>query len=290
MITTEFKERVVKALATRRENFGGSDAKFAASIGISGAQYSRIKNGDTEKVLSDSNWISLARISDVQLNNQKEWKVAVTPTFEFVTSQLEFCQANAASRILCDIPDVGKTFTARHYVRNNKNAVYVDCSQVKTRQKLVRHIAKEFGVGNTGKYADIYADLVFYLRSLPNPLIILDEAGDLEYQAWLELKALWNATERFVGWYMMGADGLRAKMRRSIDHKKVGYAEIFSRYGNVYQRATPETDQAMLEYKTVQCAMVVKVNAPETERLQTLITRSDASLRRIYDELNKAQK
>lgn len=290
MITTEFKLKVVKALANRRENFGGSDAKFAASIGISGAQYSRIKNGDTDKVLSDSNWISLARTADVQLNNLKEWKVAVTPTFEFVMAQLNFCQENAASRILCDAPDIGKTFTARHYVRNNKNAIYIDCSQVKSRQKLVRMMAREFGVGSNGKYSDVYADLVFYLRSLPNPLIILDEAGDLEYQAWLELKALWNATERSVGWYMMGADGLRAKMRRSIDHKKVGYAEIFSRYGNVYQRATPETTNEINEFKTVQCAMVVKVNAPQTANLQSLIVRSDASLRRIYDELNKVAK
>jgi len=39
-----------------------------------------------------------------------------------------------------------------------------------------------------------YEDLVFYLKTLPYPLIIFDEAGDLQYDAFLEIKALWNAT------------------------------------------------------------------------------------------------
>ncbi len=43
------------------------------------------------------------------------------------------------------------------------------------------------------------------------PLVVLDEAGDLQYEAFLELKALWNATEMCCGWYMMGADGLRRR-------------------------------------------------------------------------------
>ncbi len=287
MITQELKQRILVALAERRQNFSGSDSKYAVSLGISNAQYSRIKNGELDRVLSDSNWISLARNLEVTIGNTPEWKIAETPTFQFIMNQLSFCQQNSASRLMCDVADIGKTFTARYYVKTTKNAIYVDCSQVKTRQKLVRFIAKEFGVGHTGKYSDVYADLVFYLRSLPNPLIILDEAGDLEYQAFLELKALWNATERASGWYMMGADGLREKIRRSIDHKKVGYAELFSRYGNKYQKASPDSNEDLKEFKTVHAAMIIKANAPQQEDIKKLIARADFSLRRIYDELRK---
>ena len=77
------------------------------------------------------------------------------------------------------MPNIGKTFTARYYVQSHKNAVYIDCSQVKTKLKLVRKIAAEFGVDSKGKYSDVYEDLVYYLRSMETPLIILDEAGDL---------------------------------------------------------------------------------------------------------------
>lgn len=287
MLTPALKQRILTVLQERRSNFTGSDAKFAVSIGINNAQYSRIKNGETEKVLSDQNWLSLARILEIEIGNAPAWNIARTPVYEFITGQLAFCQDNASSRLMCDIADIGKTFSAKAYVKSHRNAVYVDCSQVKSKQKLVRFIAKEFGVGNSGKYSDVYADLIYYLRSLPNPLIILDEAGDLEYPAFLELKALWNATERCCGWYMMGADGLREKIRRSIDCKKVGYTELFSRYGSRYQKASPESSEDLKHFKSAHAAMIIKANCTREVNIQQLIVRTDYSLRRIADELRK---
>jgi hypothetical protein len=287
MITIELKQRIVTELSNRRTNFAGSDAKFALSLGINNAQYSRIKNGDYERVLSDQNWVSLARRLEIPIGNTPQWNVARTPVYEFITGQLAFCQSNASSRLLCDIADIGKTFAAKAYVKSHKNTAYIDCSQVKTKQKLVRSVSKEFGVGYTGRYSDVYADLVFYLRSLPSPLIILDEAGDLNYDAFLELKALWNATERCVGWYMMGADGLQEKIRRSIDHKKVGYAEIFSRYGSRYQKAAPSGGDDLRQFKSIHAAMIIKANTSQQVDVQKLIVQSDYSLRRIQDELRK---
>lgn len=290
MITNELKQRILAEMTERRSQFSGSDARYAISIGISSSQYNRIKNGELDRVLSDANWISLARKFEMTLSNLPVWKTARTPMYEFITEQLTFCQDNAASRLLCDVADIGKTYSAKCYVKSNKNAVYVDCSQVKTKQKLVKFIAKEFGVGHTGKYSDVYADLVFYLRSIPNPLIILDEAGDLDYSAFLELKALWNATERACGWYMMGADGLREKIRRSIDCKKVGYTELFSRYGSRYQKPSPDAASELKDFKMIHAAMIIKANTDGNVDVQQMITRSEFSLRRIYDEINKMRK
>jgi Uncharacterized ATPase, putative transposase len=287
MITKDLREKIVAALMEKRANFVGSDAKFSVSVGINSAQFSRIRSGETERILSDAVWISLARNLGVGLGNAPEWKTALTPAFQFITAQLRYCQDNGASRLLCDVADIGKTYTAQTYARNNKSAVYVDCSQVKTRQRLVRHIAREFGVGHTGKYTDVYGDLVFYLKTLPAPLIILDEAGDLDYAAFLELKALWNATERACGWYMMGADGLQEKIRRSIEYKKVGYTELFSRYGNKYQKASPETAEELKTFKVAHVAMIAKANAPEGANIQTLVHGAGGSLRRLYDDIKK---
>lgn len=287
MITIELKQRIVSVLTERRQNFTGSDAKFSTSLGINAAQYNRIKNGETERVISDENWISIARKLEINLTSNREWKTARTPVFEFITTQLELCQKNGASLLFCDQADIGKTYTAKCFVRSHQNAVYVDCSQVKSRQKLIRYIAKEFGVGNTGKYADVYADLVFYLQSLPNPLVILDEAGDLDYTAFLELKAIWNATEHACGWYMMGADGLKEKIRRSIDCKKVGFTELFSRYGAMYQKVTPDSEIESNKFKKGNAALIAKVNADQSMDIQKLITKSDGSLRRLYQDINK---
>ena len=294
MITEELKKRIVASLAESRQLFDGSDAKFAISLGINNAQYSRIKNGDTTKVLADAVWISLARRQGISVNNAPAWKIANTPVFQFISAQLEFCQNDVISSLLCDLSDIGKTVAAVHFAKTHKNAVYCDCSQVKSKQKMIRYIAKEFGVGNSGKYADVYEDLVFYLKTLPNPLIILDEAGDLQYDAFLEIKALWNATEHTCGYYMLGAESLQEKMRRAIDHKKVGYTELFSRFGKKYGKVIPIGKEESEKLLNQTAAQIIKANAAEGTDVNKLLRQTMGeddrpSLRRIYTKITTAE-
>ena len=163
-------------------------------------------------------------------------------------------------------------------------------SQVKSKQRLIRHIAREFGISTNGRYVDVYDDLVFYLKTLDTPLIILDEAGDLQYEAFLELKALWNATERCCAWYMMGADGLKEKINRSIECKKVGYTEMLSRYGDKYSKVTPDDAKEREVFLKAQAAMVAKLNAPESTDIVKVVNRTGGSLRRVYTEIEKLRK
>ena len=286
MITNDIKTRIIEAIKANRENYP-SDAKHAAALGINTAVYSAVKNGQTDKVLSDASWIAIARRLDVELRSKIEWKAAKTPTYLYIMAQLEFSQNSCTSGILCDIPNIGKTFTARLYASSHKNAVYVDCSQVKTKLKLIRKIAKEFGVNNNGRYSDVYDDLVFYLRSIDQPLIILDEAGDLQYEAFLELKALWNATERCCAWYMMGADGLKEKINRSIECKKVGYTEMLSRYGDRYSKVTPDDGKEREKFLREQAHIVAKLNAPEGTDVKAIVLKTQGGLRRVYTEIEK---
>jgi hypothetical protein len=289
MITKELRDKILEKLAESRKLFTGSDAKFSVSIGVNNAQYSRIKNGDTEKVLSEAQWISIARRLGVSLTDAPVWQTANTPVFQFISRQLEMCQQSSDSSLLCDLSDIGKTYTAVHYSKTHKNVVYVDCSQVKSKQKLIRYIAKEFGVGSTGKYADVYEDLVYYIKTISLPLIILDEAGDLQYDAFLEIKALWNATEKACGYYMMGADGLKEKMHRAINTKKVGYTEIFSRFGKRYGKVVPVAKEVSERMLQASAAMIIKANSDGVD-VSSLLKRTLGednipSLRRIYKEL-----
>lgn len=286
MISTDIKQRIVEAIAANRANYP-SDAKHAAALGISASVYNSLKKGQTDKALSDANWLSIARRLCVPLREGIEWKGAKTATFTYISTQLDVCQARSLSVILCDIPNIGKTYTARWYVSCHRNAVYVDCSQSKTKRALVKKIALEFGVSVGGKYQEIYDDLVYYLRSIERPLIVLDEAGDLQYDAFLELKALWNATELCCGWYMMGADGLRAKITRLMENQKVGYAEIFSRYGGKYSRVTPEQEDDRRSFLLEQARVVAKVNAPEGTDIGSIVRKSGGGLRRVYTEIEK---
>jgi len=284
MITKEQINLIVKGInenASRHK----SAAKQAVYLGISQSQLSRVKKGQTEQILSNAKWINIARKLEVELGKRVQIKPAKTPVFKYIETQLQNCQQNSVSGLLCDAADIGKTFAAKHYAKTNNNVVYVDCSQSKSKQKLVRTISQELGIESTGRYQDVYEDLVFYIKSLPKALIILDEAGDLSYGAFLELKALWNATEYACGWYMMGADGLKAKIEGNIGRKKVGYTEIFSRYGNKYQRITPEGDNETRKFAQKQTAAIAKANG--ITDVQNLYARTQGSLRRIHIEIGK---
>lgn len=288
-LTNEIKERVRAAIIADRENYP-SDNRHSVALGISASVYNAIKKGNYDRQVSEANWICIARRLGVVLKKEMAWVAAETPTFLFINEQLTLCQQGSISAILCDMPNIGKTFTARIYAQNHRHAVYVDCSQVKSKQKLIRHIAKEFGVGNNGRYSDVYADLVGYLRVIDTPLIILDEAGDLQYEAFLELKALWNATERCCAWYMMGADGLKQKIERAIEGKKVGYTEMLSRYGDTYSRVTPEDGKEREKFLKAQAMIVAKLNAPKGTDVRSLVNLSGGGLRRVYTEIEKLKK
>ena len=288
-VTKEIKLRILAEIKVNRENYP-SDNKHAAALGISASVYNALKKGITDKQVSDTNWICIARRLNVSLADEMEWKAAETPTYIFITEQLTMCQESGVSAILCDMANIGKTFTARTYVKSHRNAIYVDCSQVKSKIRLIRFIAREFGINTNGRYADVYDDLVFYLKTLENPLIILDEAGDLQYEAFLELKALWNATERCCAWYMMGADGLKEKINRSIECKKVGYTEMLSRYGDKYSKVTPDDGKEREIFLKAQAAMVAKLNAPAETDIVTVVNRTGGSLRRVYTEIEKLRK
>ena len=162
----------------------------------------------------------------------------------------------------------------------------MDCSQVKTKTLLVRFIAEEFGINNKGTYHEVYADLVYYLQILEKPLIILDEAGDLQQAAFNELKALYNKTKGCCGFYMMGADGLKRKIERGRKREEVGYAENFDRYGSRYQKATPDDPKAFEVFFANCASAICKVNAPDIP-FQTLLPKLNFSLRRIEEEIRK---
>lgn len=287
-ITKDIKKRILAAMKANRVNYP-SDSKHAASLGISSAVYSQMNQGQTERVLSEANWISMARRLGVELRPGMEWKAAKTATFKYIWAQLTACQGSSLSAIMCDMPNIGKTFTAREYVKQHRNAIYVDCSQVKTKRALVRKIAKEFGVSANGTFGDIYEDLVFYIRTVENPLIVLDEAGDLAYEAFLELKALWNATERCCAWYMMGADGLKAKIDRSVEGKKVGYAEMLSRYGDRFCKVTPDDGKERQAFLMEQAQIVAEANAPKGADIRQIVLKTGGALRRVYTEIEKVK-
>lgn len=268
-----FKQRALEALLEARKNYGGSDSAFAKTWNINSSVYSRIKNGEPiEGLLKDSHWLHIGRELGVS-TGERQWKMARTEVYDMIEQDILFCKEYAKGRICVDDCGIGKTYSAKYLARTIKNCFYVDASQAKTKQAFVRLIARTIGTESQGRYTQVKAELKYCLKMLPNPVIIIDEAGDLEYMAFLELKELWNATEGACGWYLMGADGLRAKINRGISNKKVGFRELFSRYSERYTTMVPTDRQEKIAFYKNLITQVLTANMANKAKLNEVVRR-----------------
>ncbi len=86
----------------------------------------------------------------------------------------------------------------------------------------------------------------------------------------------------------MGADGLATKINRHITYKKVGFAEIFSRLGNKYQRITPVNDKEFAAFQKKQITQIGLANG--CDDVQRLHAKTNMSLRRIPIQISLERK
>lgn len=283
MITSKQIERIVCAIAEQRNNYE-SDGKHATAIGVSDTAYSFIKSGQYSKI-AEKNWLRIARELGVQLEGEA-WKAAKTTTYLYITAQLEACQKGHINKAFCDLPDIGKTFTATLYAKSHKNVALIDCSVFRTRNRLIRRIARQLGIEADGAFYKVRDNMVEALKTLKDPLVILDEAGDISMDALRELKGLINETGDACAWYFMGADGFRSLYERSIRCERLGFAEMFSRMGGEFCNLSNNREVAGSadEFKRQQVAAVASLNfaGDERKRVEAKAQGSLRSLRNSY--------
>lgn len=272
-LTNEQKKTIVAALMVQRENFSGTDQQFAKQWDINHSVFSRLKTATNyDGLLREGQWINIGRELRIE-GEERKWNTARTEVFEMIENDVLFCKDYAKSMICVEDCGIGKTYTAKYLARTVKNCFYIDASQAKTKQQFVRLIAKNIGVDDQDKYVKVKANIKYALKMLPSPVVIIDEAGDLEYTAFLELKELWNATDKACGWYMMGADGLRRKIERGIQNKKVGYAEIFSRFSDKFSSIVPKDRAERLNFYKKLITDVLNVNIKNKSKLNEIVRR-----------------
>lgn len=270
MITQEFRQKVRVAVLEARKNYGGSDAAYAKSIDLSPSVFSRIKSGETEKVASDSFWISQGRRLGVSSSAQS-WNVARTSVYADIEENIRFCQRHHKATILIDECGIGKTFCTRHIVRGLRNAFYFDCSQAKTKMRFIRELAKTVGLDANGRYSDVKEDLKYYLNEMQSPFIALDDAGYLDTSVLSEIIEIWNATQYNCGWMMIGDDSLQNKIERGLRHKKVGFKALFSRFSEEFISYVPLGSADKTAFYRQLIGDVANVNLRDKSKINKMI-------------------
>lgn len=280
-LTPAYKQKVRDTILESRNRYGGSDINYAKKLGLTNSEYSKLKNGKLDRLLSDHDWLTLGRELQVKLQKD-QWKTARTTVYNEIESSLNFCKELSKSLVLVDDCGIGKTFCAKHIVHKLKNTFYIDCSQAKRKSSFIKLLAKTIGVDNNGNITEVTETIKYYLNILEKPLVVLDEAGDLDYSTFLLLKELWNSTSGNCGWYMMGADGLRVKIERGVRNKKVGYAEILSRFSDEFVKLVPSGKENRQEFYKQLIGDVATVNTKNKKQVNNLIKRcltKESSLR-----------
>ncbi len=277
---TNVKQKIWEAIVADRLKWN-SDSAHANSLKIHATAYNRLKKGHYDDVKVDK-WINMAHVVGYVLDEVNGWVIVPTATYITITAQLEACRKSSITGMFCDKAGIGKTEAAKDFAKKHKNVAYVDCSKAKSKQRFINTIMRAFGCEMQGTYYDRLDRLENLVKTLDKPTMIFDEAGDLDYPAYLEIKSLYNRLEGYCAFYQIGADGLREKIERNRGHFKVGYDEIYDRFGGKYQKIVPEQPKNKHTFMITQARQVLKANAPDmtADQIEEVIAQ-DPGLRRI---------
>lgn len=269
-VSKQLIDKCVEALLQASENYGGTATQFARKYGMSASVWSAIRNGIIDKQLSPQKWLNIASMLGVQASS-RTWRMARTEVFDAIEQGVLACKEYGWGMIFVDKCAIGKTYSARYLAKTVKNCFYVDGSQCKTKILFSRTLAQTIGVDASGRYQDVKARIKNALNVLEKPVVIIDEAGDLEYNAFLDLKEYYNATEGSCGWYMMGANGLRKKITDGISRESVGFEEIFSRFSDAYAHIVPTNKDEQIEFYRRLLTTVLAANMDDKTNLTKLV-------------------
>ena len=269
-ISRNLMEKCVGALMQASENYGGTSAQFARKYGMSASVWSDIKNGRVDGKLSPQKWLNIAAMLGVK-DTDRAWKMARTEVYNAIEEGVTACKEFGWGMIFVDKCAIGKTYSAKYLAKTLKNCFYLDGSQCKTKILFPRTLAQVIGVDSSGRYQDVKLRIKNALNVLEKPVVIIDEAGDLEYSAFLDLKEFYNATEGSCGWYMMGANGLRKKITDGISREAVGFEEIFSRFSDTFAHVVPSNKDEQLDFYRRLLTDVLSVNMTDKTDLARLV-------------------
>lgn len=272
-LPNQFKENALKALLAHRQNFDGTDTTYARQYGIHPSVFSRLKKDSGNiALIADGKWMEIGQKLNVT-THERAWKTVKTEVLQTISEQVGFCQQYAKSFMLVDDTGIGKTYTARYLTGKLKNCFYIDCSQAKGKTEFIRLFARTLGVNDKDRLTIVKANIKYVLKILPNPVIILDEGGDMVDRTFLEVKEIWNDTEGQVGWYLMGAEGLQSKVDRNMHNHKPGFAEIFSRFGERYNHIAPLEHQERLRFYRKLLTDVISANMDGQGNVKAIVNK-----------------
>lgn len=207
----------------------GSQNKVAAEMqSVSAATLSQMRNHKWENI-ADEMWRKVSSFLGIGTN---DWKFAETNNSK--TLMRLFADAQALSLVMAVTANAGsgKTETAKQYDADNGNAFRLSCNEYWDKKWFLKELLSKMGKESDGMtMPEMMQKVVVSLKSIANPLIILDEADKLQDNVLLFFITLYNELEDHAGIMLMATHFLERRIKRGVAAQRKGYREIYSRIG-----------------------------------------------------------
>ena len=207
----------------------GSQNKVAGEMkGVSAATLSQMCNHNWENI-SDDMWRRVSAHLGIGAN---EWEFAPTLPSRELTCFFSEAQQLALVMAVTANAGSGKTETAKQYEANNKNVFRLSCSEYWDKKWFLKELLQKMGKESDGMtLPEMMQKVVITLKSINNPIIILDESDKLVDKVLLFFITLYNELEDHAGIILMATHFLERRIKRGVAAQKKGYREIYSRIG-----------------------------------------------------------
>lgn len=243
-MTTAYKNKI-KAAVESHIRAGGSAAEIARMSGLNSAYISLIRNDKEGDTIKPEHYNAIADALNVRLDG---WQIVDTRNLRIVTQVLADAKANSLFFAVSHNAGAGKTMACREYVLLNgtpRGVYFFHIPHQKTnKMDFMRGLAKSLGIDTNGRgymSANRMADevIAFFVKRLDQaPLLIIDQANDLNANALSFFISLYNAVQGRMGCVMLGTENLEQTIKRGVAGNRVGFDELDSRFGRKYIRLT----------------------------------------------------
>lgn len=223
---TNQKTQIASELATMASKL--SQNKIAIKAGISAATINHMINGKWE-LIKEEMW----RKVQVALKIDLDWIHADTTNYVGLTQLLTSIQKGAMSVAISMKEGRSKSHTYKRFERTHENVIYVECKNYWTKKTYVQSLLRSAGLSAEGTVGELIEYFIEHVRSLHQPIIIIDQADKLKDPQLDLFMDFYNDLDN-CAFVLSGVPALQKRILRGVQRDKIGYRELYSRVGGKF--------------------------------------------------------
>jgi len=224
---TQQKQQISLEVAQMAEKL--SQQKIAVKANVSAATINHIINHKWE-MIKDEMW----RKVQVALKIDLGWNHADTSNYMNLMALLRITQNGGMSIAISMKEGRSKSHTYKRFERSNENVILVECKNYWTKKTYVQSLLRSAGLPSEGTVGELIENFIEHVRTLANPIIIIDQADKLKDPQLDLFMDFYNDLEGHCAFVLSGVLALEKRVLRGVQRDKVGYRELYSRVGRKF--------------------------------------------------------